>query len=239
LGEDAGSNNEYTPPRPDVRDNERAPNVRDDIMTAPAGTRAELRCRVDRYDERNPITMKWVRENNQTLPYSAQAYGSILFIDNVQPSDAGEYRCLGIDNYGSVHFAVTVNLRVLALPRITLVPRKQVVRPYEHAVIQCTATGDPPIDIQWHAVGREMPSSVRVDRGYLEFRGIQVSDAGMYRCTATNQAGKADSVAEVLVDEVLRNSSMHPGKNSTVQRLPQSVPYYHSATIGGYCTRTF
>lgn len=87
-----------------------------------------------------------------------------------------------------------------APPRVTLVPSRQVVRPYDNAVIECTATGDQPIDIQWHAVGREMPSTVNVDRGFLEFRGIQVSDAGKYRCTASNSAGNADSVAEVLVD---------------------------------------
>lgn len=61
----------------------------------------------------NPIETKWVRQNNQSLPYSAQAYGSTLYIENVQPSDAGEYLCLGQDRYGTVHFTVTVNLVVL------------------------------------------------------------------------------------------------------------------------------
>ncbi|KAK9737087.1 Laminin EGF domain [Popillia japonica] len=201
TGEDAGSDVDYPPSKPDVRDNERPPNVLYETMLAPAGTRAELRCRVDRYDARNPIQMKWIRQDNQSLPYTAQTSGSTLYIDNVQPSDAGDYICLGLDSYDQTKFTVTVRLQVVALPRISLVPRRQVVRPSENAYIQCRVTGDQPIDIQWHAVGRDMPPSVYVRDGYLEFRGIQVSDAGMYRCTAINPAGKADSVAEVLVDE--------------------------------------
>lgn len=37
--------------------------------------------------------------------------------------------------------------------------------------------------------------------GILQFHGIQLSDAGKYRCTAVNSAGQADAVAEVGVAE--------------------------------------
>ena len=74
------------------------------------------------------------------------------------------------------------------------------MKPFENAVIQCKATGDEPITITWHPENREMPPSVYTSEGYLQFRGIQVSDAGKYRCRAVNPAGEADAVAEVIVD---------------------------------------
>ena len=37
--------------------------------------------------------------------------------------------------------------------------------------------------------------------GRLEIRGIQLSDAGRFLCTAVNAAGKAEGVAEVIVDD--------------------------------------
>lgn len=36
--------------------------------------------------------------------------------------------------------------------------------------------------------------------GYLTFNGITVDDAGRYLCTAVNAAGKAEGVAEVVVN---------------------------------------
>lgn len=64
----------------------------------------------------------------------------------------------------------------------------------------CRATGDEPLKIEWKAVGREMPNSVTRDRGYIKFHGITYSDAGRYACIATNSAGSAKAVAEVLVN---------------------------------------
>lgn len=57
--------------------------------------------------------MKWIRQDNQSLPYTAQTSGSTLYIDNVQPSDAGDYICLGLDSYDQTKFTVTVRLQVV------------------------------------------------------------------------------------------------------------------------------
>lgn len=88
---------------------------------------------------------------------------------------------------------------VLAPPRIALTPIRQTVEAGQQAYISCTATGDQPIDIQWVPVNRSMPYSVYTADGYIRFNNIHQSDAGKYRCIARNQAGEADSVAEVIV----------------------------------------
>lgn len=54
--------------------------------------------------------------------------------------------------------------------------------------------------IEWAAIGRNLPHSVSHDRGVLQFHGIAYSDAGKYVCKASNDAGTAEAVAEVLVN---------------------------------------
>lgn len=55
-----------------------------------------------------------------SLPSQAQEYGSTLYIDNVQPSDGGNYLCLGIDPHGIARFTVTVNLVVTSKLRLLI-----------------------------------------------------------------------------------------------------------------------
>lgn len=87
-----------------------------------------------------------------------------------------------------------------ALPRIELNPTRQTVGPGENPSIMCTATGDEPLRIEWEAIGRQLPFSVSHRGGVLQFHGIAYSDAGKYVCKATNAAGTAEAVAEVLVN---------------------------------------
>lgn len=48
-------------------------------------------------------------------------------------------------------------------------------------------------------MNRSMPQTAYAQDGHLQFRGIKISDAGRYRCTAVNSAGEADAVADVVV----------------------------------------
>lgn len=72
--------------------------------------------------------------------------------------------------------------------------------PGENPSIICTATGDEPLHIEWEAIGRPLPYTVTHHGGILQFHGITYSDAGKYVCKATNGAGTAEAVAEVLVN---------------------------------------
>lgn len=56
------------------------------------------------------------------------------------------------------------------------------------------------MSIEWAAIGRDLPYSVSRDHGILQFHGITYSDAGKYVCKASNEAGTAEAVAEVLVN---------------------------------------
>ncbi|PNF14537.1 hypothetical protein B7P43_G15031, partial [Cryptotermes secundus] len=137
----------------------------DDEFIVPVNGRAEMRCIVK--GNRDRIFLNWIRSDNSLMPQNHQIHEGVLYINNVQPSDAGEYSCLGIGPTGTVLFTATARLVVIAPPRIQLNPTRQVVRPGDDAFIHCTASGDQPINIQWSALGRDLPPSVSISQGLL------------------------------------------------------------------------
>lgn len=74
------------------------------------------------------------------------------------------------------------------------------MRPGDNVRIQCSATGDQPITIDWRRVRGPLARHASDGKGVLEFRGIQVNDAGRYICTAINAAGRAEAPAEVVIN---------------------------------------
>lgn len=96
---------------------------------------------------------------------------------------------------------INISIYLAAPPRIQLYPPRQTARPGDTVYVDCVASGDQPITIDWSRIGGSLPPSINVHQGRLEFRGIQFADAGRYLCTAVNAAGKAEGVAEVIVDE--------------------------------------
>jgi hypothetical protein len=247
VGEDAtGTNNEITPggdyrnnDRGDYRNNERRPYLPpqsrpsrppatnyDETFTAPIGTRAEIRCQINNNFDPEPLFVTWTRTDNASLPSDAFIRAGTLYIDNVQPSAAGEYRCSGThQSTGRVMFSVTARLEVISPPRITLVPPRQIVRPGDNAYIECTATGQQPISIRWLPVGRSLPPSVTTREGLIQFNNIQLSDAGRYRCTAVSSAGEADAVADVIVEENVHKPTL------TAENRQQTAPIGSSITL--------
>nr|CAD7195790.1 unnamed protein product [Timema douglasi] len=193
--------------------------VSDNVYRILEGGRAEMRCMVRGNRER--IFLNWVRSDNGQMPSDHLVRDGVLYINNIEPSAAGEYSCQGIGQNGNVLFTATATLTVIAPPRIQLNPTRQVVRPGDNAYITCSATGDQPIDIVWTAEGRALPPSVSINQGLLQFRGIAVSDAGRYVCRARNSEGEAEAVAEVIVNE-----------HTHEQPVVTAVQHEQSASLG-------
>lgn len=67
------------------------------------------------------IHVEWVRPDNSSLPRQAYERGGTLYIDDVQPSAEGEYRCIGINQQtGQVLFHLNTYLKVLCKYEILL-----------------------------------------------------------------------------------------------------------------------
>ncbi|XP_054159296.1 basement membrane-specific heparan sulfate proteoglycan core protein-like isoform X2 [Oppia nitens] len=172
--------------------------VEDRVVTVAAGNRASMRCFVKgtgRY-----VELQWTRTGNQSLPLSSNIENGVLYIDDVKPEDSGEYQCLGVVD-GNVLFEARARLAVVAPPKIQLQPIRQTARPGDTVIIECSASGDQPITIDWSKIGGLLPPGVHASSGRLEIRGAQLSDAGRFLCTAVNAAGKAEGVAEVIVED--------------------------------------
>ncbi|XP_044579347.1 basement membrane-specific heparan sulfate proteoglycan core protein isoform X6 [Cotesia glomerata] len=174
--------------------------IPDDYLRIPSGGRVEIRCQVVGPDD-SRIYLDWKRSDRQSLPAGSTVHNGVLSIPEVTKEAAGEYICLGLNHDGAELFRAKSHLEIISPPRIDLHPNRQVVAPGESPSITCTATGDQPLRIEWAAIGRSLPRSVSHNQGLLQFHGITYEDAGKYVCKATNDAGAAEAVAEVLVNE--------------------------------------
>ncbi|XP_071052422.1 basement membrane-specific heparan sulfate proteoglycan core protein isoform X15 [Onthophagus taurus] len=192
-GEDSGGE----PGGRGVKSNEIYPD--ENVFTAYVNTKVEMTCRLENVPYQ--VRTKWVRTDGRPLPEGHYTTDTKLIIRDVEASDAGEYQCITTDINGNHIFNQTARLQVFAAPRVVLEPPTQIVRPRDMVRIFCKVTGDQPITIDWHPVGRSMPLNIFINGPYLEFHGIQVTDAGRYRCSAKNNAGEADAVAEVIINE--------------------------------------
>ncbi|XP_066593540.1 basement membrane-specific heparan sulfate proteoglycan core protein [Prorops nasuta] len=171
-----------------------------DHLRIPNGGKVEIRCRVEATNNEH-IYVDWKRSDERPLPAGSTVHGGILNIPVVNRSAAGDYVCLGFGPNRAVLFKAKTHLEVISPPRIELNPTRQTVGPGENPSIICRATGDEPLHIEWTAIGRSLPYTVSSSRGVLQFHGITYSDAGKYVCKASNDAGTAEAVAEVLVNE--------------------------------------
>lgn len=86
--------------------------VEEKVVTVSIGSRAELRCLIR--GTKRKISIKWIRAENASLPEKAKVENGTLTIDNVKPSDSGDYFCLGyLDDQTKVLFKNRARLAVV------------------------------------------------------------------------------------------------------------------------------
>ncbi|XP_070527636.1 basement membrane-specific heparan sulfate proteoglycan core protein isoform X6 [Cardiocondyla obscurior] len=198
-----------------------------DYLRIPNGGKVEMRCQVFGPDG-DHIFLDWKRSDHRALPEGSTVLNGVLSIPTVDRNSAGEYICLGLDPAGTVLFRAKSHLEIISPPRIELNPTRQTVGPGENPSIICSATGDEPLHIEWEAIGRPLPHSVSHSGGTLQFHGITYSDAGKYVCKATNTAGTAEAVAEVLVNE-------HPYDSAEIRAEQRDVTTYVGYSVRLRC----
>ncbi|XP_043237332.1 basement membrane-specific heparan sulfate proteoglycan core protein-like isoform X3 [Amphibalanus amphitrite] len=197
----------------------------EDVYRVPLNGRAELTCYV--VDSKRDILINWIRSDGREMPEQYLVRDGTLYINNVQKEAEGRYTCIGLGASGTVLFEANATLRVIAPPKIQLDPVRQVVQPGDNVLIYCSATGDQPITLRWAKQDGQLPRSVAVRDGELNFRGIAVTDAGRYVCTAENSAGRAEGVAEVIVSA-----------GPSVTALDRDVTAFAGSTVNMQCDTT-
>ncbi|XP_075744881.1 terribly reduced optic lobes isoform X22 [Rhipicephalus microplus] len=190
----------------------------DKVVTASIGKSAELRCHIE--GTSRALQIVWSKVLPDGNLGEVPSDNGIVHFERVQASDAGVYACQGKED-GATILDTRVTLALVGVwskapPRIQLNPTQQTVRPGHHVYIQCSAIGEPPITYHWTRQGGQLPPSTVHRDGLLEFRGISITDAGRYICTAANAAGQAEGVADVRVTEGVEIGSLRKEETAFV-----------------------
>lgn len=82
-------------------------------------------------------------------------------------------------------------------------PTTQTLRPGDLFRVECEAY-DPltnqHLRVEWSRDHRgDLSPSATIDNGFLEIVSVTAPDAGLYRCTALNEAGPNSAVSELVI----------------------------------------
>ncbi|KAJ8982888.1 hypothetical protein NQ317_004318 [Molorchus minor] len=176
-----------------------------------AGQFIQVSCTVSEGDL--PVHIEWML-NGQPLgdfpPLSATVVGkriSILAVDSVSYSHAGNYTCIAKNKAGVMYFSAELQVNVkpqLAPFEFTNSP----VHSGQFVQVMCTVfEGDVPLEITWLLNDKPFEDFPQVSismvgkrSSFLSIDSVSYSHAGNYTCKATNKAGDATYSSQLLVN---------------------------------------
>ncbi|XP_069470227.1 neurotrimin isoform X4 [Ambystoma mexicanum] len=208
-----------------------------DNVTVRQGENAILRCKIDNrvtkvaWLNRSTILYtgndKWSIDNRVLLVVNSKAEFSIQ-IQNVDVYDEGPYTCsVQTDNHPKTS---RVHLIVQVPPRIVEISSNIVVNEGSNVSLTCVATGRPEPTVNWRQVSPKVQGFVSEDE-YLDISGITREQAGLYQCTAANEASEpvAQNV-KVTVNyppyiSVAKNTGVPLGQKGVLQCEASAMPH--------------
>ncbi|EMP24866.1 Basement membrane-specific heparan sulfate proteoglycan core protein, partial [Chelonia mydas] len=136
--------------------------------------------------------IEWFREGGE-LPASHSVRNGVLRIQNLDRGCQGVYTCRVSSPSGQAQDSA--RLVIQALPKVMINVRTSVQSVLVGAAVEfeCLVVGDPKARITWSKVGSRIRPEVVVSGGMVKIERVEQSDAGQYRCTATNDMGTMQS----------------------------------------------
>ncbi|XP_012576655.1 PREDICTED: hemicentin-2 [Condylura cristata] len=136
-----------------------------------------------------PPSLRWWKDG-----VALAASGGSLQIEKVDLRDEGVYTCVATNPAGES--SSDVALKVLVPPNIEPVPTNKAVLENTSVSLECLASGVPAPDISWfkgpQPVSTQEGVTVSGDGRVLLIERARFSDAGSYRCVASNVAGSTE-----------------------------------------------
>ncbi|XP_060753626.1 immunoglobulin superfamily DCC subclass member 3 [Tachysurus vachellii] len=157
-----------------------------------------LDCRVEGEE---PITVTWLK-NGKPVPTGGGTRATVLsngtlLIRSFQKkrdgdsTDAGEYHCAAQNRYGML-VSRKARVQLASLPKFHTHPESMTVDEGGVARFQCQVNSIPEASITWEkdrmAVSTSNERYTLLPMGILQITGVKKSDAGIFRCVATNIA---------------------------------------------------
>nr|XP_051696750.1 hemicentin-2 isoform X2 [Oryctolagus cuniculus] len=135
-----------------------------------------------------PPLVTWTKDSHPVLP-GADRHGLLpsgsLRLAQAQAGDSGHYECTASNPAGSASRRYI--LRVQVPPQVQPGPRVLKVLAGEALDLNCVAEGQPEPQLSWSKDGAALRG--RGPEGSIQFTAVETSDAGRYRCEASNSAG--------------------------------------------------
>ncbi|XP_053415690.1 hemicentin-2 [Nycticebus coucang] len=136
-----------------------------------------------------PPSLRWWKDG-----VALASSGGRLQIEKVDLRDEGVYTCAAANLAGESKRDVA--LKVLVPPNIEPGPLNKAVLENASVTLECLASGVPPPDVSWFKGRRPVSArtgvTVSVDGRVLRIERARLSDAGSYRCVASNMAGSTE-----------------------------------------------
>ncbi|XP_009996158.1 PREDICTED: hemicentin-1 [Chaetura pelagica] len=169
-----------------------------------------------------PPIITWAKEMQLISPFSPRhtflPSGSMK-ISETQVSDSGMYICVATNIAGNV--TQSVKLSVHVPPKIQRGPRVLKVQAGHKVDIPCSAQGVPPPTTTWFKGRSPVPMDggqfIHSLDGALSITSVQLPDAGIYKCVASNAVGSDTSEITVQVQESPTIEDLDPPYNSPFQ----------------------
>ncbi|KAI1702784.1 immunoglobulin domain-containing protein [Ditylenchus destructor] len=211
--------------RPDAFDANKAPKVLIPLenIKIPEGEPFTLRCK---FSGDPKCTIKWFKDGEKVYTYERcqlveQEDGTCeLKIDSAKKSDAGTYRCVAENMYGSARTTGDVmvllkdrekpsiddQLSAGKAPGFTIPLTIKHAKPGETVVFECLPYGNPFPAIKWLKDGIELAPGDGIQMEALPdgtqkliVSNVDFLSEGFFRCVATNPHGTASTKAELKV----------------------------------------
>ncbi|XP_050800594.1 netrin receptor DCC isoform X2 [Gopherus flavomarginatus] len=160
-------------------------------------------------------TFTWMR-GDEIIPVRSKKYsllaGSNLLISNVTDDDSGTYTC--IVNYKNENSSASAELTVMVPPWFLNHPSNLYAYESMDIEFECAVSGKPVPTVDWIKNGEVViPSDYFqiVGGSNLRILGLVKSDEGFYQCVAENDAGNAQTSAQLIIPEpAIPSSSVLP-----------------------------
>ncbi|XP_054466068.1 hemicentin-1 [Anoplopoma fimbria] len=160
-------------------------------LTVPVNGHLTLECLAD---SDPPPDIEWYKDEAKLQLGSRiqrLAGGQYLEIQEVRPEDSGQYSCVVTNIAGSNSLFFTVE--ILLPPVIKESSSMVTAHVGQDAVLPCEVEDDTSTTIMWRKDGfpvtQDNNKYTMLSEGSFRVHGVQLSDAGRYYCTVSNQAG--------------------------------------------------
>ncbi|XP_051515995.1 basement membrane-specific heparan sulfate proteoglycan core protein isoform X1 [Myxocyprinus asiaticus] len=161
------------------------------------------------------VEIEWLREGD-VLPPNHHIKDGVLRIENLEQSNEGIYTCRATSLFGQAQDSA--KLTIQALPKVMINVRTsiQTVMVGNSVEFECQATGDPQPTVRWSKMGGSLPDHVVVKDNVLRIEQVTETDAGQYRCTATNNVGSVQSQVVLNIQSLPQIAAQPETKEVTV-----------------------